>query len=109
MKFITLPELMLIQLIMGSITYLLGSIVFFLYLRKIIIPYWKKILLMLLQLCIAYIFSLFIWGWGWNIINRFVELDILIGFINIPSLIAETLTILIFLLCKKNVCNENLK
>jgi hypothetical protein len=90
-QYISIWELVLLQLFMGSITYLVGSIAFFFTLRKVVINKQKKIMLLLLQLCISVILSLVIWQF-W-----ILDIDIMFLFISIPALIAECITILITL------------
>ena len=86
-QYVSIWELVLLQLFMGSITYLIGSIAFFFALRKILINKHKKIMLSLFQLCISITLSFVIWQF-W-----IFDIDIMFLFISIPALIAECITI----------------
>jgi pilus assembly protein TadC len=88
---ISISELIQIQLFLGSITYLIGSVALFFLVWKIIIKKCKIVLILLFQLCISVILSFFIWQfWAINI-------DIMaFNFVNLPALFAETVTILVF-------------
>ena len=99
-QYISIWELVLLQLFMGSITFLVGSIVFFFTLRKLLINMYKRIILLLFQLCISVFLSLVIWQF-WNL-----DIDILFLFISIPALIAECITILITIFVLKNKQNK---
>ena len=101
-KYISGLELIWIQFLLGSVVYLVGSIVFFFVLRKVGISKYKKIMLLLSQFCISVILSFVIWGiWTLNI-------DIMIfEFINLPALIAECVTIPIMLYVLRWLKKEN--
>jgi len=96
-QYISIWELVLLLLFMGSITYLVGSIVFFFTLRKTLINKYKKIILLLFQLCISVILSLVIWRF-W-----ILDIDIMFLFVSIPALIAECITIPITLFILKRL------
>jgi len=92
-QYISIWELVLLQLFMGSITYLIGSVVFFFTLRKRpLINTYKKIKLLVFQLCVSIILSLVIWQF-WPL-----GIDIMYGVINIPAIFSELITILLILM-----------
>ncbi len=94
-QYISISELISLQLFWGSITYLIGSIVFFFILRKALIKRWGIIILLLLQFFVSVILSFVIWQFG------YFDIDIMIGMILIPALIAEIITISFFHFIRK--------
>lgn len=97
-KYISGLELVLLQFLLGSVIYLVGSIVFFFILRKTVVNKYKKAILLLLQFCISFILSFVIWFF-WAI-----KIDIMIfEFVNLPALIAECITIPITLFVLKKL------
>lgn len=102
-QYVSIWELILLQLFMSSITYLVGSIVFFFTLRKVVINKSNRVILLLLQLCISVILSLVVWQF-WVL-----DIDIMYLFISIPALIAECITIPITLFVLKRLSKTNKK
>jgi len=100
-QYVFIWEFVLLQLFLGSVIYLVGSIVFFFILRKVIINKNKKIILLLFQLCISVILSLFIWKY-W-----ILDIDIMFLFISIPALLAECITIPIMLFILNRLIKTN--
>jgi hypothetical protein len=96
-QYISIWELILFQLFLGSITYLFGSIVFFFTLRKVLIKKYGIIMLLLLQFCISIVLSLVIWQFWIS------DIDIMFLFISIPALIAECITIPVVLYVLKKL------
>lgn len=89
-QYISIWELILLQLFLGSITYLIGSIVLFFVLRKALINRFRILILLLLQFFVSVVLSLAIYQF-WTF-----DIDIMIGIILIPAFIAEIITISFF-------------
>lgn len=89
-QYISIWELILLQLFWGSIIYLVGSIVLFLVLRDMV-NIKIVLLLLLVQFCISVLLSLIIWKF-W-----IINIDIMIfEFVNLPALFSELTTIPIY-------------
>ncbi len=85
---ISIWEVLLLQLFLGSIIYIVGSIVLFFVLRKVVSYKYKIVSLLLVQLGISVLLSLIIWK-SW-----IINIDIMIlEFINLPALFSELITI----------------
>ena len=65
-QYISIWELISLQLFLGSIIYIVGCIVLFFVLRKEVNRKYKIALLLLVQFCISVLLSLIIWQ-SWNI------------------------------------------
>ena len=97
-QYISICELILLQLLLGSIIYIVGSVALFFVLRKTVNCKCKIFLLLLVQFCVSILLSLVIWKF-WVI-----NIDVMIfEFINLPALFCELITIPIcyFVLKKK--------
>ena len=94
-QFFSIGDIILLQLFLGSIIYLCGSIILFFLIRK----YTKKyniFLYLIYQFCLSFLLSLLIWQF-WAI-----NLDIMIfEIINLPALIAEIITLAIIIILIK--------
>lgn len=100
-QYISIWELVSLQLFMGSITFLSGSVILFFTVRKTLINNYTKIILLLLQSCISIVLSLVIWQF-W-----ILEIDTMFLFISIPALLAECITIPITLFVLKRLNKTN--
>ena len=90
----TLSEILLLQLLLGSITYLIGSIAFFFLIKKL--PMKWKVLAMSLQFSLAVALSMVIWRF-WPF-----PFDIMVfDGINLPALLAELIFLLPILIFQK--------
>ena len=94
---ISIWEVLLLQLFLGSIIYIVGSIVLFFVLRKVVSYQYKIVSLLLVQLGISVLLSLIIWK-SW-----IINIDIMIlEFINLPALFSELIIIpIIYFILKK--------
>lgn len=94
---ISIWEVLLLQLFLGSIIYIVGSIILFFVLRKVVSNKYKIVLLLLVQFGISVLLSLIIWKF-W-----IINIDIMIfEFINLPALFSELITIpIIYFILKK--------
>ena len=100
-QYISIWELISLQLFLGSIIYIVGCIVLFFVLRKEVNRKYKIALLLLVQFCISVLLSLIIWQ-SWNI-----DIDIMaLEFINLPALFSEFVTIPICYFILKNGKNK---
>lgn len=85
---ISIWEVLLLQLFLGSIIYIVGSIVLFFSLRKTVNRKYKIVLLLLVQFLMSVLLSLIIWKF-WTL-----NFDIMIfEFINLPALFSVLITI----------------
>lgn len=91
MKYITLFELFLLNIFLGSITYLMFTFVLMIYFYEKQITILRKILYTFIQLIISILLSFIIWRF-W-----FFNFDIMFGFILLPSLFAQVITFLSFI------------
>ena len=102
-QYISIWELISLQLFLGSIIYIVGCIVLFFVLRKEVNRKYKIALLLLVQFCISVLLSLIIWQ-SWNI-----DIDIMaLEFINLPALFSEFVTIPICYFILKNGKNKEI-
>lgn len=102
-QYISIWELISLQLFLGSIIYIVGCIVLFFVLRKEVNRKYKIALLLLVQFCISVLLSLIIWQ-SWNI-----DIDIMaLEFINLPALFSEFVTIPICYFILKNGKNKKI-
>jgi len=106
-KSISLVELLLIGTYLGSIIYLAGLFVFIVLVykkcRKVSkkISLVKLILLCVTQLVLSIILSIFIW------LKWIFSIDVLFGFVFIPSIISELIIISLFIVvCNKMIDNR---
>ena len=87
-KYLTLLELLMLNLGLGLVVFLIGSVVLIMLLRKKTIKRASKmILLIVLQILFANLLALVIWRF-WPF-----EFDIIFYFISLPALFAEIITI----------------
>ena len=98
-------DILILQLLLGSIIFIIGSIIIFitLYMNNITNFLYKIIIIILHFLC-TYIFSILIWFFLPQNINI-----MLIECINIPALIAECVSLPLFILIIKYIKYINLK
>jgi hypothetical protein len=102
-QYISIWELISLQLFLGSIIYIVGCIVLFFVLRKVENRKYKIALSLLVQFCISVLLSLIIWQ-SWNI-----DIDIMaLEFINLPALFSEFVTIPICYFILKNGKNKKI-
>lgn len=92
-------DILALQLFLGSIIYIIGSIILIILLNRYYkIKFSNKLVLISVQLGLTYIFSIIIWCY----ISQ--DCDIMfLEFINIPALIAECLSIPFFLIIIKRI------
>ena len=98
-QYISIWELISLQLFLGSIIYIVGCIVLFFVLRKEVNRKYKIALLLLVQFCISVLLSLIIWQ-SWDIMA--------LEFINLPALFSEFVTIPICYFILKNGKNKEI-
>ena len=102
-QYISIWELISLQLFLGSIIYIVSCIVLFFVLRKVENRKYKIALSLLVQFCISVLLSLIIWQ-SWNI-----DIDIMaLEFINLPALFSEFVTIPICYFILKNGKNKKI-
>ena len=102
-QYISIWELISLQLFLGSIIYIVSCIVLFFVLRKVENRKYKIALSLLVQFCISVLLSLIIWQ-SWNI-----DIDIMaLEFINLPALFSEFVTIPICYFILKNGINKKI-
>lgn len=88
-KSISLVEVFLLGLYLGSIVYIIGLLVFIFLIYKKKISIYKLFTLSSVQLFLSIALSIFMWKF-W-----FLNTDIMLGFIFLPGLCAESISILI--------------
>jgi hypothetical protein len=90
-QYISIWELILLQLFLGSIIYIVGSIILFFVLRKMVSRKYKIVLLLLIQFWISVLLSIIIWKF-W-----IINIDIMtFEFVNLPALFSELITVPIY-------------
>lgn len=91
MNSIPMMELIKLGILLGSMTFVVGLILFFYFLKRIEIKGLKLVIYCILQVFISVTFSIIIWRF-W-----IFKIDIMLGGIFLPGIFAELITILLLL------------
>ena len=93
-------ELIELGVLLGSVTFIIGLVLFIYLLKRAEVKRLKLIIYCILQLFISMTLSIIIWRF-W-----IFKIDIMLGCIFLPGIIAEMITILLLYFCiKRDVCS----
>ena len=93
MKEITILEFLQMTLLLGSLTYIIGTVVFIYFLKKLKVK--QKVPIIISHFISSFIVTIILW------ISWKIKLDIVYSFLFLPTLVAEILITVLFVLIIK--------
>lgn len=93
MKEITILEFLQMTLLLGSLTYIIGTVVFIYFLKRLKVK--QKVSIIIIHFISSFIVTIILW------ISWKIKLDIVYSFLFLPTLVAEILVTVLFVLIIK--------
>lgn len=93
MKEITILEFLQMTLLLGSLTYIIGTVVFIYFLKRLKVK--QKVSIIIIHFISSFIVTIILW------ISWKFKLDIVYSFLFLPTLVAEILVTVLFVLIIK--------